>query len=667
MDEEDDAVNDSAVIQLLETTFETERKRLSNTTVTHIHTDIHRRGVVKSFLQHMAGLSNKKCPYCGVISPKIKKNDDKNAFLFIGECHTNPKDSSSAKHETTPSYVRDILQEAWNYDDAQSEVLKRLFMTSMKGGENLDKILPSYFIFFLEVLPIPPPKFRPLNRFGGMVSDHPQTIYFRTIVEGSEELAQLRSKHDSTKTEMQIILQMQKAYNQLVLSQDSTLPPSIKTTLEHKDGLFRKHMMGKRVNHAARTVISPDPFIPTNTVGIPLHFAMRLSFPTVVNERNFEDLKNAVINGPEVYPGALAIENEWGKKTLLPDDSSQHNYSKRQGEASRLLTVNPHAPRNYKIVYRHVVDNDMVLSNRQPTLHKPGIMGHYVKVLKLEKTIRMHYANCNTFNADFDGDEMNIHYPQSIQAKSEIMNIALSDEQYVVPKNGQPLRGLIQDHVISSFLLTKRDTTFTKEEFSQIIYTALYGINEEYTIHIPMPTILKPKTLWTGKQVISTILKHISTNHCTINFTGKCKVSTEEINKGGYHSKEDIKKMSQKDSLTKIWDGGNDSLCIVRNSELITGTLDKNQIGASNGGLIHCIYELYNAKVAGMCLSLFSRLLTTYLQSLGHTCSLDDCLLSDKYETKRKQMLDESDKIASDATARHFGLEGKSKNENRFI
>ena len=84
------------------------------------------------------------------------------------------------------------------------------------------------------------------------------------------------------------------------------------------------------------------------------------------------------------------------------------------------------------------------MANRQPTLHKPSMMAHVVRVLPGEKTLRMHYANCNTYNADFDGDEMNVHFPQSELARSEAYNIANTNNQYLVPTSGKPLRGLIQ-------------------------------------------------------------------------------------------------------------------------------------------------------------------------------------------------------------------------------
>lgn len=97
-----------------------------------------------------------------------------------------------------------------------------------------------------------------------------------------------------------------------------------------------------------------------------------------------------------------------------------------------------------KAVYRHLRDGDSVLVNRQPTLHKPGLMAHTARVLRGEKTLRMHYANCSTYNADFDGDEMNVHFPQDELGRAEAYNIVGADEQYIVPTSGAPIRGLIQ-------------------------------------------------------------------------------------------------------------------------------------------------------------------------------------------------------------------------------
>jgi len=186
----------------------------------------------------------------------------------------------------------------------------------------------------------------------------------------------------------------------------------IRQLLEKKEGMFRKHMMGKRVNYACRSVISPDPYIGANEIGIPLAFAKTLTYPAPVTPFNVHHLRRLVANGPHRYPGAVWVEEPSGRRV----DLSKLNDLKREAIANRLLSNEGQMK-----VGRQMANGDMVLMNRQPTLHKPGIMAHRVRVLHspTQQTIRMHYANCNTYNADFDGDEMNCHYPQDDLARSE--------------------------------------------------------------------------------------------------------------------------------------------------------------------------------------------------------------------------------------------------------
>ena len=156
--------------------------------------------------------------------------------------------------------------------------------------------------------------------------------------------------------------------------------------------------------------------IETSEIGIPMVFAKKLTYPEPVTHFNVKELRQAVINGPDQYPGALSVQHEDGTISMLQNFSAEQ----RVALANQLLTpasnlattANEDVPFINKKVYRHLKNGDMLLLNRQPTLHKPSIMGHSARVLPNEKTIRMHYANCNTYNADFDGDEMNVHFPQ---------------------------------------------------------------------------------------------------------------------------------------------------------------------------------------------------------------------------------------------------------------
>ena len=124
----------------------------------------------------------------------------------------------------------------------------------------------------------------------------------------------------------------------------------------------------------------------------------------------------------------------------------------------------------------------------------------------------MHYANCNTYNADFDGDEMNLHLCQSYVACSEAYKLMATHKQYIVPTSGKPIRGLIQDSVVAGVFMSSKDTFLTKEQYQQLVYVGLRELLEDgkiTKIATMSPTILKPQPLYTGKQVVSTILKNI--------------------------------------------------------------------------------------------------------------------------------------------------------------
>jgi len=139
-------------------------------------------------------------------------------------------------------------------------------------------------------------------------------------------------------------------------------------------------------------------------------------------------------------------------------------------------------------------------------------MAHVARVLPKEQTIRMHYANCSTYNADFDGDEMNIHMPQSYEARAEALSIMATHKQYIIPTSGKPIRGLIQDSVLAGVRLSCKDTFLQKDEYMQLVYAGLRELIEEGALgraKLLPPAMIKPKILWTGKQVVSTILKNI--------------------------------------------------------------------------------------------------------------------------------------------------------------
>ncbi|KDO24012.1 hypothetical protein SPRG_10708 [Saprolegnia parasitica CBS 223.65] len=424
------------------------------------------------------------------------------------------------------------------------------------------------------------------------------------------------------------------------------MPQGIKQLIEKKEGLFRKHMMGKRVNYAARSVISPDPYIATSEIGVPLRFAKTLTLPQAVTPWNVVEMRQLVENGPQIHPGANFVENERGQ--LI--DLSKRTFDQRRAIGKTLLTRSAsaqgaHQKHKVKRVWRHLKSGDVVLMNRQPTLHKPSMMAHVTRVLTnpAMQTIRMHYANCNTFNADFDGDEMNMHFPQNELARAEAYHIANNDNQYLVPTDGSPLRGLIQDHVDSGVKLTQRDTFLTKDMYLQLVYSAWTCLDgEKGVIKTLPPTLLKPQPMWTGKQVMSTILLMLTAGKPSLNLDSKAKIKADLYGpKNAEH------------------------IIVFRDGELLQGVLDKAQFGASEYGWVHAVYELYGAGTAAKLLTALGRVLTCYLQYAGHTCALEDLTLTGPAEEERRRLVEQSVLHGEVAYSEFAGLPGLKDDETR--
>lgn len=198
---------------------------------------------------------------------------------------------------------------------------------------------------------------------------------------------------------------------------------------------MRARIQGKRVNHTARSVVNPDPFLATNEVMLSTLIVKNLAIPTTVNDLNCRDLKQLVLNGQSTYPGAL-----WIKR-----DSAVISLEGLAEEQRRVLatSLKPATSGNEPptVVGRHPQNGDYCIVNRQPTLHKYGLLGLKLRVSeRQEKVVRMHYCNCAGFNADFDGDEINVHLAQNLKAQAELSQLLDSDQNYISIRSSEPLR-----------------------------------------------------------------------------------------------------------------------------------------------------------------------------------------------------------------------------------
>jgi DNA-directed RNA polymerase I subunit RPA1 len=583
-------------------------------------------------------------------------DEESNGLLVVNESMTasRGKSRSAADSEAAQEYLNaSEVKAAMTLLFEKEEEILRLLYSPYAGKSASSEV--SADMFFLTSIIVPPNRYRMEDKTGDSIAECPRNNLYKNILNACESMRQINNEMRGQENELgyrtrdfgdlqNIWVNLQGAVNALI-DRDAnpvqgaagrTNADGIKQNLEKKEGLFRKNMMGKRVNFAARSVISPDPNIETNQIGVPPVFAKKLTYPEPVTNHNFYDLKEAVLNGPDKWPGAVAIENEFGQVVSL----RKKNYEERQALANQLLAPsNSHVngSKNKK-VHRHLNNGDVVIMNRQPTLHKPSMMAHRARVLPGEKTIRMHYANCNTYNADFDGDEMNMHFPQNELARAEAMLVANTDNQYLSATAGKPLRGLIQDHISMSVWLTNKDMFFTREEYQELLYCALRpedGHTTSGTLLTVEPAIWRPRPLWTGKQVITTVLTNIKPQE----YQGLTMFSKSQTNAslwGSHKEEQDV---------------------VIQDGELISGILDKSQIGPAAGGMVNGIYEAYGPKSAGQVLSVLGRLLTRLLNMRAFSCGVEDLILTREGDEARLKQLKNAEKVGFEVASKYVTLD----------
>ncbi|KAK7561108.1 DNA-directed RNA polymerase-like protein I subunit [Phyllosticta citricarpa] len=552
----------------------------------------------------------------------------------------------------TTSEIKAFLERLF---EKEQEILSLVYGPRTRAKKT-GKITPD--MFFIKTLCVPPTRYRPEAKTGQDIAEAQMNNLYKNILQICQDVGTIigdikrgateSGKEPRSYSDLQNnIVKLQDGVNSLIDRDRNPIQGAagkknedgIKQKLEKKEGLFRKNMMGKRVNFAARSVISPDPNIETNEIGVPPVFAMKLTYPEPVTNHNFYELKEAVMNGPFKWPGASAIENEDGSVINL----ERKNHEERTALANQLLApsnTRVNGARNKK-VYRHLNNGDVVIMNRQPTLHKPSMMCHRARVLPGEKTIRMHYANCNTYNADFDGDEMNMHFPQNELARAEAATIADTDHQYLSATAGAPLRGLIQDHISMGVSLTNKDTFFTRDDYHQLLYACLRPEDNHTTsgrlLTVP-PAIRKPRPLWTGKQLITTVLKNIQPEtHAGLTLHSKSTTAADRWGKG-----------SEEQNV------------LFKDGELLCGIMDKKQIGPASGGFVNAVYEAYGHTAAGRLLSALGRMLTKLLHMRAFSCGVEDLVLTAEGEKTRRKILLGAEKVGLEVASKYVSLENSN-------
>ncbi|OQR92170.1 DNA-directed RNA polymerase II largest subunit [Achlya hypogyna] len=417
----------------------------------------------------------------------------------------------------------------------------------------------------LTVIPVPPPHVRPSVAIDGQArGEDDLTHNLASIVKANLALLNCVKKGEPSHIISQFEQLLQFNLSTFVNNEQPGLPQAqqksgkplktMRQRLRGKEGRIRGNLMGKRVDFSARTVITADPNLAIDQVGVPRSIAMNLTVPERVTPFNMALMHELIAKGPLEHPGAKYIIREDGNRIDLRYIKSKSDLALKCGW----------------IVERHLRDDDYVLFNRQPSLHKMSIMAHRVKVLDWS-TFRLNISVTTPYNADFDGDEMNLHVPQSMTARAEAQELMIVHKNIITPQRNSPVMGIVQDSLLGVQKFTKRNIFIEKD----LVMNLLMWVGT-WDGRVPTPAILIPnkqrvghyRPLWTGKQMFSTICPNI-------NFVSVCSTHQSDANKRDY----DLpfhRKVSPRDTHV-----------IVQNGELLAGIIDKKNIGTGAGGLIH--------------------------------------------------------------------------------
>ena len=335
---------------------------------------------------------------------------------------------------------------------------------------------------------------------------------------------------------------------------------SISERLKGKTGRIRGNLMGKRVDYSARTVITSDPNIEIFELGVPLKIAMNLTFPEIVTLENKNELMKLVRNGRSTYPGSNYVKKKINKffKNNMIDLRYRNNINLEIGDE----------------VHRHIVDNDYVLFNRQPSLHKLSMMAHRIKVINDPNlyTFRMNVSATPPYNADFDGDEMNMFVPQSIQTTTELEHIANLKYQIISPRFSEPIITFVQDSVLGVYLLTKNNINLDWRDLMNLITICN---------NIDISNIQKNKD-YKGKELYSKLI-----------------YSNINVNKDG---------------------------TIIKNGNIVEGNIKKKV----NELLVGNIWYKYGADKTSTYIFNVQRLISNWLLQQGFTCGIKDLIINNK-------------------------------------
>ena len=525
------------------------------------------------------------CHHCGTPVPSITKEVKENSasvrILLEREVGAVLVDEKTGEANESKKKIKEYLSPRKCYNILRNVSETDCFLM----GFNPKISRPEDFVCIR--FPIPPVNIRPTAKIDFMASSTMEdslTLKIADIISNNVKIRNQIDKEmlgsDLTSYNQDIHTLLQYHCSTYFDNESISLPKSefkasgkptksISERIKGKAGRVRSNLMGKRVDFSARSVITSDPYIGIDEVGVPKRVAMDLTIPEEVTPQNIKHLTKLVKNGRETYPGANNV----------------HRINYIDGKPINQRIDLKYRKKDIKLVYgdivdRHIVNGDYVLFNRQPTLHKPSMMGHRIHVLDRDDadTFRMNVSVTKPYNADFDGDEMNIHLAQSIQARNELARIANVKFNIISAKDSNPIIGCVQDPLVGAYVLTIDE--------KKIDYSSICNILCNTTSKTKF-NIKKGESL-NGHQLFSHIIPKGINN---------------------------IKKSDGKINFQ------------IKDGDLLTGILDKNSLSTKKNSIIHFIWDKFGPDKTKNFIDDTQRLILEFLMYNGLTIGFKDCII----------------------------------------
>lgn len=486
-------------------------------------------------------------------------------------CKKNPIYDVKESKEKITIFIR--IQEKLIEKDIK-EVYRILSVISNKDAQILgftNGAHPKNFI--LTALPVIPPCARPPNIVDNTECHDHITIMYHNIVKYNRIIGQ--SAKISANERNEAIKALTDNIHHLfdntdkrfkTASKSSSQPyNTITSRIKGKDAVIRQAIQGKRVNFSARSVAGPDPTLKMDEVGIPKIMAPYLTKKEIVNSYNIEFLKQLFKENKITF--VKPVTGEFKGMLVKVNEFNKDKIELHIGDE----------------VERHLMNGDYVIANRQPTIHLSSFMAFRV-VLMDGYTVRLHLSTTTPFNADFDGDEINIHSPQTYEAEAELREILNIKNCIINPENNRPIVSLVYDSLIAATMLTSPNTIVNPAVYNSCLLEITHRTQLE-----SLDRRLKEKGIdkYTGKGLFSALFPE------------------------------------------DFYYNYNNSVIII-DGILVSGIINKNNIGNSENSIIAQLWHDYGRERTADFITDASYLLVAWLSTVAISPSISDCFPSDK-------------------------------------